>query len=257
MRAIILAAGLGRRLGAATVERPKCLLDVGGQTLIQRSLDNLAVCGIEETIIVTGHQAEQLRMAVGPVHRGMPVRYLHNPDFNSTGSVLSLAVGVAQLTDPSVIVLECDLLYHPAFVEAAMRGSGDALLVADVTGSGDEVFVCADGDRQLTYLGKNAPDHRRQQSLGEFAGISRFSRELLDDYRGAAKILKTNGAAGGHYEDLVLDLARAGARVGTHCCSGVPWTEVDTEADLRRARAETLPRLTRRMTLDAEHPVAP
>ena len=60
MRAIILAAGLGRRFGAATAELPKCLLEVGGQTLIQRSLDNLAACGIEETIIVTGHQAERI-----------------------------------------------------------------------------------------------------------------------------------------------------------------------------------------------------
>ena len=96
MQAIILAAGRGIRLGDLTAEVPKCLLDVGGRPLIGYSLDRLAENGVTDTAIVTGHYDHRIHEAVGDRHLGMPVRYIYNEAFATTGSVVSLLVGRAR-----------------------------------------------------------------------------------------------------------------------------------------------------------------
>lgn len=243
MQALILAAGLATRLGHLASERPKCLLDIGGRPLIHYSLDNLVASGVTEIVIVTGHREAMIREALGTSYNGVPIQYVHNADYATTGSVVSLLAGAEAVKGSSVLVIESDILYHPDFADVAMSENDNTVLVADASGSGDEVYICASEDGDLEFLGKSAPAHLRDRSIGEFAGITRLSRPFLDKYCTEAQRFLQAGQAKGHYEELIFELGCRGNRVGTRHCPDLPWTEIDTEADLLRAKNKVLPQL--------------
>jgi choline kinase len=218
-------------------------LEVHGRSLLAYSLDRLAGNGVTDTTIVTGHYDHLIHQGIGDRHLGMPVRYIYNGAFATTGSVVSLLAGARRAAPGPLLVLESDILYHPGFLETAMTMPDDVLLVADRSGSGDEVYVCADPQGRLEYLGKAAPPHLRASSLGEFAGITRLSPALAARYCAAAEALLERGEGDGHYEELIFELARQGEFVCARHCPGLPWTEIDTLADYARARDQVFPDL--------------
>ncbi len=90
MQAIILAAGMGSRLGKLTAQIPKCMVPVGGRTIIERALCILKDLGIEETVIITGYKHDVLESFVRQLDAGMPLRFIHNPDYATTNNIVSL-----------------------------------------------------------------------------------------------------------------------------------------------------------------------
>lgn len=251
-QAVILAAGNSERLGDLTKDRPKCLIEVGGRSLIDYSLMYLNDFGIREVLIVTGYCGDALRRAVGSGPPGLRVDYVDNPVYATTGSVLSLLVAARAARSPSFLLLESDLLFHPEFLRIALNDTREnVMLVADATGSGDEVFICAGADDTLSFLGKDAPAPVRLESLGEFAGITRMSLEALHHYCSAAETLQSEGKGDGHYEELIYALVVAGTVLfHVRHCPGLPWTEVDVPRDLERAEREVLPRI---LTVSNQH----
>ncbi len=243
MHALILAAGRAVRLGNLGVERPKGLLEIEGRSLLDYSLDNLVNRGVTNITIVTGHCDGMIHRHLGTRYRGVPIRYAFNPHYESTGSVLSLLIGAPHVIGSRFLVVESDILYHPGFIDAAMGTSESTLLVADQSGSGDEVFICATEDGYLDFLGKAAAPELRARSVGEYAGIALLSDQLLSSYCEEARKLNANGQAKGHYEELLYELACNGFRMGVRHCPSLPWTEVDTQEDLERAKTEIYPRL--------------
>lgn len=243
MQAVILAAGQGTRLGTLTQQQPKALLPIGGQPLIRWSLDCLARAGANDVLLITGYRGQMIRDALGESHRGMTLRFVENPDFATSGSMLSLLAAAPALADAPFLLLESDLLYHPEFLARACAGPGDALLAADLSGSGDEVYLCADSGGQVSFLGKNAPAARRAEAVGEFAGISRLSPALFQAYCEATRALATKGDRDRHYEEVLFDLAQAGRPLRVLACPGLPWTEIDNAGDLDRALTRVWPAL--------------
>jgi choline kinase len=243
MQAVILAAGRARRLGPIGESLPKCLVRIGGRPLIAYSLDSLVQRGVREITIVTGHRDGAIQDALGAHHLGVRVHYRFNPHYRHTGSLVSLMLGASGLGAPNLLVLESDLLYHPGFLDAAMAAADDTLLVADASGSGDEVFVCRGPDDRLSYLGKNASPRQREDSIGEYAGIARLSAGFCAVYRREAERLLRAGGAAGHYEDLIFDLSKTGHAIGVRHCPFLPWTEIDTVEDIERATNAVYPAL--------------
>lgn len=251
MQAVILAAGKGTRLGPLTATKPKGLLDIAGRSLIRRSLDSIAWAEFSETVIVTGYHADMLRNHIGEKHGGMKIRYRHNRDYDHTGSMMSLLAAVPDLVSPVFTIFESDLLYHRDFACRAAQSEGDVMFTADLSGSGDEVYVCADRHGQLTYLGKQASAARRAESLGEFAGITTMSLAFLARYRQTAQTLMKNGDRDRHYEELICQTASTGAACQVQQLANLGWTEVDNAADLERAKMQTWP------TIKAGNGIAP
>ena len=243
MQAVILAAGKGSRLGALTADRPKCLLEVGGRPLLGHSLDHLEAAGCVDAVVVTGHCGDALREEIGDRHGGVAIRYVDNPHFEAAGSMGSLLAAALAMDSGSFLLLESDLLYHPGFLTAALDGAGSIMLAADISGSGDEVFMCRDPDGTLIYLGKNPPEEIRRANVGEFAGISKIEIGFYRKFRDAAKRLVRDDTRDVHYENVLFALARAGRRLKVRPCPGLPWTEVDTPADLERARTVIWPKI--------------
>src|SRR5215467_5483250 len=114
MTAIILAAGVGKRLHAASGGRPKCLIEIGGTSLLCRLLESLAACGIEDAVVVTGFGDAAVREAVAAPPPRLRVATAFNPRFEE-GAILSLATANAWLDRP-VIVMDADVLCGTAMI---------------------------------------------------------------------------------------------------------------------------------------------
>jgi choline kinase len=236
VRTVILAAGLGSRLGPMGEEMPKGLLAPGGEeTLIQRSHRLLVEAGLGPVTLVVGHRAE--------VYRALPepFRFVENPEYASTGSLRSLLLAFAQLQD-DLLVLESDLIYEPRALQALLGcDAANAILTSGFTEAGDEVYVDAPGGR-LRSLSKQR-DALLGPANGEFVGICRFSRLLLEE-------LERWGTAhpAAHYEsDGVVALCDR-FEVATVHVPDLVWQEVDDPEHWERCQKTIFPRLRGRST---------
>ena len=240
--AVILAAGMATRLRPASNLLPKGLFEIGGTSLLGRSVDLLAAAGVSEILVVTGHHAQQIEAALGTERGGAILRYVYNGSYTESGSMVSLLLAAQETLEP-ILLLESDLLYHPDFITAALAADGDVLLAADVSGSGDEVYLAVDEEKRLRFLGKHPPEAWRAQAIGELAGISRLSPELLERFCAEVEEYLRRGEGNHHYEDVLFELAKEGWPIRVEHCPGLPWTEVDTPNDLARAEGQVWPRL--------------
>jgi choline kinase len=240
--AVILAAGQGRRL-ASHGNLPKGLVECGERALLELSLAALAAAGISEVIVVTGHGADLVESRIGPAHGRVQLRYCRNAAYAISGSMGSLLTAATLIGRRDFLLLESDLLYDPEFAKIAAGTAEDTLLAADLSGSGDEVFVVADDAHQLRFLGKAAPPEWRHRSRAEFAGISRVSAELYGAFCTEAAAWLARGDVDRHYEEVLFELARRGWPVRVRHCPGLPWTEIDTDADFLRAQRAVWRRL--------------
>src|SRR3954454_10821849 len=137
MRGIILAAGKGSRLNGTIGDKPKCLLRVGGKTLVQRQIEALKGVGITDIVVVVGCQADVVRRSCGS-----RVTYVENARYAQTNSLYSLWLARPLLYD-GFVVMNCDVLFHPQMLSDLVTSRyEDALLMAsqenDVDSFGDE-----------------------------------------------------------------------------------------------------------------------
>ena len=103
MKAIILSAGQGSRLGHLTADRPKCLIDFGGRSLLDRQLDTLAANGIGEAVVVTGFRDDQVEAALARRVGGPKVRTIYNPFFKVADNLGSLFIAKRELAGDCLV----------------------------------------------------------------------------------------------------------------------------------------------------------
>jgi choline kinase len=239
MTGIILAAGRGSRLNGTAVDRPKCLVEIGGASLLARQLRTLRAAGLDDIVVVVGCQADHVRREAG---RG--VRFVENARFSETNSLYSLWLARGHLSS-GFTVLNCDVLFHPQLLEDLLTARyEDALLVAprdDAAPYGhEEMKVVVRGGRVAAIAKTLDPD----QADGENVGIARFGRagaselvEIMDDIVRAGRLREWVPRA---FEAFALK--RPLHAIGTR---GLPWIEIDFPEDYRRAIAEVLPAIDR------------
>ncbi len=233
MKAVLLCAGVGRRLGS---DRPKVLLEIGGRTLLARHLENLAALGIPVRI-VTGFMAEGLEAAaeaVAATSSPAPVvEFAHNAEY-TRGSLLSVARGLEDL-DEDLVIMDADVLYDPSILaELCALERGFALDPRTDPGEEEMMIGVQAGSVRAIRRGALAGFDLVGEGVGFFK-IDRASLPALREHLAA-------GDPEGDYE-CAFDtfLAEHGAQfieVG-----GRPWTEIDFEEDVRHAEAKVLPHL--------------
>lgn len=234
--AVILAAGRGVRLGPRGQETPKGFLEVGGQTLIERSLDALRAAGIDRVVIVTGHLPDQYRALAGKL--GEWITLVHNAEYASSGSLVSLTCA-GDLDEPYLLV-ESDLLYEPRAPRLLVESpSPDLLLASGPTGSGDEVYVGAE-NQCLVDLTKRL-EQLRGAHVGELVGLTRVSPAFHAELRSQAARLLT-GTRHVEYEAALVAASRHHP-LPVLVVPDLVWTEVDDASHLARAGEVILPRL--------------
>ena len=242
---MVLAAGVGRRLGAGH-DGPKMLLSFGGRTLLERRLTALAACGIERVSITVGHEADAIRAAVGriaPSIGGLDVDFVENPDFRQ-GSLVSLAVQRDVLTSGRpVLLMDGDVLHDTRMIARLLDGEAEGTLLVDpVLEPGDEpVKVCFRGDRIVDF--RKVPDDPGARH-GESVGFFRFEPEMAAQLSARCDERLAAGDAHLEYEEAIRDLIlRDPSRFAAVDVGDLPWTEIDFEEDVARATAEILPQL--------------
>ena len=112
MQAVILAAGMGRRLGELTQNNTKCMLSVNGVRLINRALECLSEVGVSRVILVVGYMAQNLIDHVGYSYKGMDIIYVNNPIYDKTNNIYSLYLAKDYLLSEDTLLLESDMIYE-------------------------------------------------------------------------------------------------------------------------------------------------
>ena len=239
MTAIILAAGVGKRLHAASGGRPKCLIPIGGTTLLMRLLESLAACEVREVVVVTGFGAEHVRAETAQAPPGLRVSTLVNARFTE-GAILSLATARALLDRP-VLVMDADVLCPTAMLSRLVRSPHASCFLLDASSENtgeEQMLLVRDGCVRNIVRG-GAPGY---ELSGESIGFLKLSaagasllRDLLDRRIAA-------GETGIEHEEVYPELL-ARIPVGFERVDGMPWTEIDFPDDVVRAETVILPRI--------------
>jgi choline kinase len=237
--AILLAAGVGKRLLGVSGGRPKCLIEIGGKSLIVRLLEGLAAAGVGEAVVVTGFGEDSLRAAVGTGPGGIRVRWLSNPRYRE-GAILSLWAAREALAGP-VLVMDADVLCPPEMVARLVRSPqrNCFLLDGSVEPTGEEQMLLVQGGRVRTIVRGGAPGY---ELAGESVGFLKLSGGAARVLRELLEIRIAAGHTDIEHEETYPELCER-VEVGFERVDGMPWTEIDFAEDVVRAEREVLPRI--------------
>ncbi len=239
MKAVILAAGVGKRLWPVTQHRPKCLIEIGSQTLLSRYLEVLASVKIRDVTIVVGYKQDMIRESVGTQYRGVGISYLVNEEFHR-GSISSLWIARPALCD-DVVIMDADVLFHREILRRLVDSPFTNCLLMDdtVKQTGEECMVVVQGGR-VVALSKKMPE--RYDVAGEGVGFLKVRRADTAHVIASIKGYIDQGRRDMEYEDGLLQCFQD-VKVGHEKIGGLPWTEIDFPEDITRAEHEILPRL--------------
>lgn len=235
--AIVLSAGQGSRLLPVTETIPKCLVEVGGQSLLSRQLAALAAAGIKRALVVTGYRHEQVEQALAGA-QPLEVEARFNPFWAVASSIGSVWTARYRLQRPFCL-LNGDTLFDREIVAAALTapGAGLGLVVEPIeAASYDDMLVSVEDGairRVSKTLGEEQATHR---SLGLV-----LAGEGHDDYaRALDTLIAERNGAGAYHHDIVDRLAR-GRRVAAIERAEGFWQEIDRPEDIVVWRAEHEP----------------
>ena len=234
LKATILAAGVGRRLGELGRRQPKGLIEFGGEPIVYRSIRLLQEAGIGDISIVVGHKADMYERAM----ESFPsVRLLYNREYSSGGSTGSLALA-AEWAGSDLIVLDSDIIYGFESIPVLIGSKeANAVLVSGLTGAGDEVWVYGDTGR-VEKICKTRD--AKAKPIGEFVGISKLGREILAKIPAASVGLEAPQTL--EYESFISEHCRD-YPVEICLVEDLIWGEIDDHAQLARVRNNVFPRL--------------
>ena len=257
VRAVIIAAGSGKSLLPLTEDRPKCMLDIKGRSILERQIDTLRACGVQDIAVVRGYRKDQVTVP--------GVRYFDNDRYEETGELASLFAAAPALNG-RVLFLYSDILFERSVLERLLRAESDCAVVVDRAWVDQrdrllplakplDLVVTAEapasglralgdgGDDTLVTVGTRVAPERAN---GEFIGMALFSERGTQALRAVWESARAAGGGRFHeadsveraaFTDLLQELVARGERVR---CVDVykGWLEVDTFEDYQRAWAE-------------------
>lgn len=241
MQALILAAGMGKRLGRYTQDATKCMVPVNGKTLIEYAIESLVQNNIKKLVIVVGYKSQVLidfiasRFNEGNLN-GMEIQYIENPIFDKTNNIYSLFLACGELVKDDTILLESDLIFKPEIITKLIESpDANSAVVSRFEPWMDGTCALLDEERNITgILDKANFDWKDTNSYFKTVNIYKFSAEFskkcyvpfLEAYQ---KAFGTNE----YYEQVlkVLSFLSASTLKGLPV-PGDDWYEIDDPADL-------------------------
>lgn len=237
MKAIILSAGQGSRLGHMVDDRPKCLIDFSGRTLLDRQLDTLEANAVHEAVVVTGFHDDRVEEALAKRSGGPKVRTIFNPFYKVADNTGSLYMAREELSD-DCLVWNGDTLVSTALMRRVVGNDRSGICVTvDRKDSydDDDMKVIASEEGRLRAIGKRISEGVNAESIGLLAfragGAEQF-REAIE------RAMRTSEGTTIWYLRVIHHLAQNGD-VWTLDIKGEEWGEVDFPPDVEAARALT------------------
>jgi choline kinase len=232
--AVILVAGVGSRLRPITDDRPKALVDLGGETILGRAVRLLASYGVRKIILATGYREDAVKAAM----QGAPVavEYCRNAEFDRTQNSVSLALCRAAVGSDAFFKLDGDVVFQRQVLERLDESSAPLSVAVDAGRLLDaEAMKVSVAGSNILAFGKGIS---LEKSAGESIGIERIASSHGATLFDALERTIAGGETGLYYEDVYSQLIAEGAlRAEAVAVRDLPWTEVDDFADLERARA--------------------
>lgn len=242
MQAIILAAGMGRRLGEYTKDNTKCMLSVNGVRLIDRVLTQLSPLGLTRVVIVVGYQGQNLIDYLG--HRyddQFLIEYVENPIYDKTNNIYSLALAKQQLQEDDTLLIESDLIYDDGLFQLLLNNPYPNLaLVAKYESWMDGTMVRLDDEQNIVdFVSKEAFSFKEVDTYFKTVNIYKFSREFSrTKYVPFLEAYCTAVGNNEYYENVL----RIITSLNDHSLKALPlthekWYEIDDKQDLDIAEA--------------------
>ncbi len=230
--AVILAAGVGSRLRPLTDDRPKALVEVHGRSVLERAADALSAHGVQHLIIATGYRQEAIaeRLA-GRLER---VTLCHNPRYESTQNVVSLALCRDAVAGAAFFKLDGDVIFDPDVLLRLDASAASLAVAVDASRNVDaEAMKVQCQGSKIVAFGKELP---LDASAGETIGIERIDADLSPRLFEAIDTCVAAGRTDVYYEHVYDQLVRRGTSSELVAVGDLRWTEIDDLADLERAR---------------------
>lgn len=184
MQAIILAAGMGKRLGKYTKDNTKCMLPVNGEKLIDRTLTILSHLNIKKVTIVIGYKGENLKNYIGDKYQeDLDIEYINNPIYDKTNNIYSLSLAEDKMIEDDTILFESDLIYEEDIVRKLIENPWPNLaLVAKWEYWMDGTVVKIDQENNiLSFISKDIFDFHKTDEYYKTINIYKFSKEFAKE----------------------------------------------------------------------------
>jgi histidinol-phosphate/aromatic aminotransferase/cobyric acid decarboxylase-like protein/choline kinase len=245
VQALILAAGIGRRLGHLTNDRTKAMVEVHGRTLLDRSLEALVAHGVDRIVIVVGYHAQGVRDAVGDDYRGTPVTYVENVDYATTNNIHSLYLAANELAKDDTLLLESDLIYEPRIIERLLaHPSPNVVAVEAYQPWMDGTMVTLGADHVIeAFVPTHLVDGQAMDQYFKTVNIYKLSQDFIENrYLPFLEAYVRSVGADEYYEQVL----RVIAGLDNHGLVGMPvegerWYEIDDMQDYQIAETMFAP----------------
>ncbi len=239
MQALMLAAGMGCRMGDCTGALAKCMIRINGQMLLERTVEALKLAGISKMVIVVGWHSTQLVKTIQSARNGIKFEFVYNPDYATTNDIYSLYLAREQLGCDDTILLESDLVFDKELLRTVVQCPAQNLAVVSKYQpwmDGTVAVVTEDG-KISALIEKQDIEHQNADIYYKTVNIYKFSKcfsqqsfiPCMEEYIAAH-------GKGQYYEMVLKELTKAGRlRLNALILDARKWYEIDTKEDLARA----------------------
>lgn len=227
---------MGKRLGEYTRENTKCMLEVNGVRLIDRTLGILHDAGVSRVVLVVGYKGQNVKDYLGNNYLGTPIEYIDNPVYDKTNNIYSLFLAKDHLLQDDTILLESDLIYEPAVIQKLLDdGSPNIALVDKYESWMDGTVVTLDDEHRITrFINKEGFRFEDIKNYYKTVNIYRFSREFSAKYYVPFLTAYSTALGNNEYYEQVLRviLHLHEAPLKALPLEGELWYEIDDVQDL-------------------------
>ena len=239
MIGVILAAGMAKRLRPLTDTKPKCLLEVGGKTLLERTVRAMQQAGISEFVVVTGYRADQIREALTSQVSPQNITFLHNADYEHNNNIYSLWMAGEVVRGKDFLLMDSDILCDPAAVVRIAEQTEPALALNRHECGEEEIKVIVDADNHIVEINKTC---NPADAIGESVGIEKMTADYSTAlYRELDQMIQREGLVDVFYERCFERLIPQGYTFRVVDTTSYFSYELDTPEDFQRAQ-ELMPK---------------
>ena len=232
MKALILAAGVSRRLYPYTYNIPKCLLEIEGKPIIHYQLEALKDLNVNDITIIVGYHREMLISNIVKSFPDLKFNFIINHHYFETNTAYSVFKAKESL-DSKHLLMNADVIYKKELLAKLFNSTYENILAVDVKSCGrEEVKVIDGGKNNIVAIGK---DLIEENCLGEFIGVAKFSKEFMDAFINSLDNLINAGGQNDYFEAAIQPLLN---RLDVYYIdvTEYPCLEIDFIEDLKSAR---------------------
>ena len=241
MQGLILAAGMGKRLGELTSENTKCMVEVNGVTLIDRMLHQLERLHLSRIVIVIGYEGKKLMDYIGTLDIQTPICFVNNPVYDKTNNIYSLSLAKEYLVKEDTLLLESDLIFEDSVLDILLEDSRESLVLVDKYLSWMDGTCVKIGpeDTIESFIPKHNIDFRDMSQLYKTVNIYKFSKNFSETHYVPFLEAYTKALGNNEYYEQVLRVIAVldNPEIKVKKLSGQSWYEIDDIQDLDIAQS--------------------